>query len=369
MLKFDTLPKDEETEITLIGTGGGYGECVVIKIGKKDWIVVDSCFDPVSKKNLAVEYLERIGVDIENDVRIVLCTHWHDDHILGMSQLLDLSKNATFVMAKVNDRTKFLRLINLDYLKLDKSSNSTTTEFHKCLEILEKRQIPPVSAISDRLIHKSFFNAQVFEIFTLSPSDLTIQEFDSEISTLITQFGGSNKQIIVNSPNDKSVALYLKIGHERILLGSDLEVGNNPEKGWLHILSSSNSIDKKSSLFKIPHHGSHNGYHKDIWINLLASNPISKITPWSRGKGLPKEEMLEVYKNHTNNLYITSTNSIPKPKKRDNLDPSINKFIKSVRPSLEEIKYKHGMIRSRINHDDVTPTWVTETFGEASSID
>lgn len=370
MVNFSAPPKVEETEITLIGTGGGYGECVVIKIGKKDWIVVDSCLDPMSKKSLATDYLESISVDIENDVRVVLCTHWHDDHILGISQLLDLAKNATFVMAKINDRQKFLSLVSLDYQKFDKSSNSTTLEFNKCLEILTKRQMSTKSAICDRLIYKSHFDNKTFEVFSLSPSDLTIHEFDLEISTLITEFGeNSNKRIIINSPNDKSVALYLKIGNERVLLGSDLEVGNNNEKGWLHILRNSQSIDStKSSLFKIPHHGSQNGYHKDIWTNLLNPNPISKITPWNRGKGLPSEDMLKIYKTHTENLYITSDNSTPKSKKRDSLDPSINKFIKSVRPSLEEIKYKHGMIRSRINHSDSVPTWLTETFGAASSI-
>lgn len=34
--------------VSLIGTGGGYGESVVVQLGLNNWIVVDSCIDPVT---------------------------------------------------------------------------------------------------------------------------------------------------------------------------------------------------------------------------------------------------------------------------------------------------------------------------------
>ena len=31
--------------VSLIGTGGGYGESVVVQLGMNNWMVVDSCID------------------------------------------------------------------------------------------------------------------------------------------------------------------------------------------------------------------------------------------------------------------------------------------------------------------------------------
>lgn len=367
-MNYNIPPKKEESEITVIGTGGGYGECIILKLGEKDWIIVDSCIDPITKKTLALTYLTELGVDIANDVKLILCTHWHDDHVKGMSELLDLSVNADFVMSKVNDKEKFLQLVALDSGKLSKSSNSTTVEFSKCLEIQSKRKKTIKSAFCDRLLYKTSYNNKDFKIISLSPSDLTINEFDMEISTLIKEFGQSNRQIVVNTPNDKSVALLIQLGGENVILGSDLEVGNNAQKGWLHIINHSVSVQgEMSSVFKIPHHGSNNGYNTEIWNKLLHPNPISKITPWNRGKGLPQEDMIQVYKNNTDKLYITSSVSNKKSKNR-NLENGLSKFIKSNRPSLEEIKYHFGIIRSRINYSEQNPTWKTELFGEAIKI-
>ncbi len=91
------------------------------------------------------------------------------------------------------------------------------------------------------------------------------------------------------------------------------------------------------------------------------------MTPWNRGKRLPQEDMIEVYKSNTDKLYITSSVNNKKSKNR-NLDNGLSKFIKSNRPSLEEIKYNFGIIRSRINYLEQNPIWKTELFGEAIQI-
>ena len=98
-------------EATLLGTGGGYGESQVIHLGENHWIVIDSCEDPKTKMCLPLDYLQKRGVDTSTDVKMIICTHWHDDHIRGMGRLLQSCESAVFVMAKATDRDKFLRLI------------------------------------------------------------------------------------------------------------------------------------------------------------------------------------------------------------------------------------------------------------------
>ena len=52
----NTAPKEEEIEVSIIGPG--YGECILLHVGHNDWVVVDSCINPKTKKPAALEYLK-----------------------------------------------------------------------------------------------------------------------------------------------------------------------------------------------------------------------------------------------------------------------------------------------------------------------
>lgn len=364
-MDFD-LPQLNFAEIALLGTGGGYGESIVLHIGNNNWVVIDSCINPTNKDCIPLEYLESIGVNVSDQVKLILCTHWHDDHLLGISNLLEKCKNAKFSMARPNDLTKFLRMVKLDYQKnKTKVSNSSTIEFNKCLDILEERGLPLKHAQANTTLHTEIVNGFRNEIIALSPSDYTLQEFDGEISTLITEFGVSSKQIIAKSPNAKSVALFLKLGEHRAVLGSDLEVSTTDLEGWVNILDHNLVIDRPASLFKIPHHGSKTGYHIRIWDELLLAQPISKLTPWNKNSKLPQPEMLEKYLGHTANLYMTSPLINSTPKKRNR---KIEKDIKNSNVKILEVKFEFGIIRSRINMFNVNEIWHTELYNKAFQV-
>lgn len=350
-------PNNNIAEITLIGTGGGYGESIVAHVGDGNWIVIDSCIDPNTKESLPLLYLKEIGVDLEKNVRLILCTHWHDDHILGLSQLVEACPNSFFCLAKANDLKKFLRLIKLDYKKVDiEASNSSTIEFNKCIDLIEKRRTnPKKSADFDRVLLTVNLGADLkSEIISLSPSEYTMQCFDEEISTLITEYGKSSKRIIPKNPNCKSVVLLIKMGKHQALLGADLEVVEDDREGWLNILNHSQVLKNKSSLFKIPHHGSSNGFHERIWVELLEKSPIAKLTPWNKNNKLPQPDMLKKYSEKTDKLYMTTPLIGDKPKSRDR---SIEKFIKKMELKIREVKYKKGIIRCRIDIADPNAKW------------
>src|SRR4051812_26045765 len=100
------LPSRNTAEITLIGTGGGYGESCVIHLGNNHWIVVDCCVDPKKNSCLPLQYLENFKVDLKKDVKLIICTHWHNDHILGLSQLLEKCCSADLCFGRAIDRKK-----------------------------------------------------------------------------------------------------------------------------------------------------------------------------------------------------------------------------------------------------------------------
>ncbi|NVN93986.1 MAG: MBL fold metallo-hydrolase [Bacteroidetes bacterium] len=362
------LPQDNILEISLIGTGGGYGESIVIHLGEKNWVIVDSCINPKTKDCLPLKYLESKGVNIEKDVKLIICTHWHDDHILGISKLFEYCKSSIFCMARTTDTKKFLQLVGLDHNKAkNEASASSTSEIQKCFDILYNRKTVLKGAEQDKLLFSLENNEINAKVYSLSPSDFVMNEFDKEISTLISDYGCSNRKIIFQTPNEKSVALLICVNKHFILLGSDLEVSSDIRKGWLCILDNCQCINlKKASLFKLPHHGSENSYHKRIWDELVLPNTIAKITPWNLGTKLPKDKMLETFLEHTENLFITSlisNNNTAKKRER-----SISKAISKFNNTLYEVKYNFGIVRSRLNLLNDNEKWQTDLFGEAIKI-
>jgi len=361
-----TLSEIKAIETTLIGTGGGYGESIVIHLGNNDWIVIDSCINPKTKKSLPLEYLESLNVNLSIDLKLIVCTHWHDDHILGISQLLEVSNNAIFCLAVAKDRNKFLKFVGLDNNKIkNESTASSAKEISNCLEILKLRKTTVKQAVEDKILLSHKENGFHYEVISLSPSDYVIEEYNNEISTLITEYGNSNKKVVYQKPNDKSVVILIKINNHRILLGSDLEVTSDRRKGWFCILDNSQTIDRKSDVFKIPHHGSENGYHKDIWEKLVAKNAIAKLTPWNKGEKLPNKEMLSLFLNHTNNLYTTSVTQTSKGKQKKR-DKGITKAINRFNPTLKEVKFSKGIVQCRCDLE--CSDWSVELIESAKKI-
>ena len=76
-------PRDGEFELTLLGPG--YGESVVMHVGAGVWVLVDSCGR--ADAPAALEYLAKVGVDPAEAVKLIVASHWHDDHMRGMAHL------------------------------------------------------------------------------------------------------------------------------------------------------------------------------------------------------------------------------------------------------------------------------------------
>ena len=198
-------PNQDVLESTIIGTGGGYGESIVVHLKNNDWIVVDSCVDPVTKNSLPLEYLNQLGVKTNEDVKLIVCTHWHEDHTRGLSQLVESCTSAKFVYANCTDQKKFLRFIGIDYLKEEKERiSSSTYEFNKCLEVIRARRGEIKLAEEDKILLGSTSNSP-YGIYALSPSSQVLLDFNHELGELITEFATSERKIPRQSPNDKSV--------------------------------------------------------------------------------------------------------------------------------------------------------------------
>ncbi len=219
--------------------------------------------------------------------------------------------------------------------------------------------------MADTVLLSEYKEAVKYEVISLSPSNFILDEFDKEISTLISDYGKTNRRIINQTPNDKSVVIYIKIDDQRILLGSDLEVSNDGRKGWKCIVDNCQTIDKKSQIFKLPHHGSVNGYDENVWRSLVDDNSIAKLSPYNKSS-LPRKEMLQKFLNHTDCLYSTSfpSNSLKgKPKARNK---QITKAIARFNKTLTEVKFQKGIVSCLF--DSNSKEWEVKTLEGAGQI-
>jgi Metallo-beta-lactamase superfamily len=213
-------PADNEIEISIFGPG--FGECIIIHAGFNEWIVIDSCIESESGRPAALIYLESRGVDPATAVKFILCTHWHDDHVGGMSDLLRACESARFACSSALTRTEFLDVVQAFNKRPLIASTSGLTEISKVLSILRARGQVPKFAIADRSLLR-LMRPDHCELTALSPSDAEFQRFIQGIGKLVPEVAMVKFRLPSPSENDISVATWLRVGPFRVLLGADLE--------------------------------------------------------------------------------------------------------------------------------------------------
>lgn len=341
-------------QITLLGTGGGYGESVVVKLCDQNWFVIDSCVNPYSKEILPLKYLEDNNVDLENDVKLIVCSHWHDDHIKGLDVLLDKCKNAKFVFAVIEDFPKYLKYLDIDS-RDDKGSSSTTTTFMHCMEIIKSRKGVIVSAQQDKLLMRIERPRVKAEVFCLTPTDDMLKRFQQMLPEIFKDAAKSNIRLHPFEPNDIATVLMMEVNGHVAILGGDLEE-DAKYRQWTYILDNSVALDGKSfSMIKIPHHGSETGFSERLWTEFACDAVTACMTSFNHGKvHLPMDEMVERYKGLATYLYLTVANT-----QKITRGKTLDKAIKKLKPSLTVIPFNYGEITSHINLNKDNAEWET----------
>ena len=353
-------PPSDVVEVSLFGPG--YGESIVVHIGDGEWIIVDSCINGSGQdyaRSAAVAYLSKIGVDIAHNVSCVIATHWHDDHIGGLSEVVDCCESADFCCAMALRKQEFLGLAAV-YAESDPSlSVRSTQEIMEILEILRERGKRPKFLLTDTLIRKTGNN---IKIFALSPSNKCITDFLSRLAGKMPKLGMTRTRMGDIKPNDISVVLLIDLGEDAILLGADLE--ETPRRGWSAIVNNSQSIQgTKSSVYKVAHHGSKTGEFDDIWEKLLTPAPFAILTPFNRGsKPLPSKEDVKRILGKTPKAYSSARIKSIIPTKRSH---SVEKIIRQYGWKIRKAYPKQGHLRLRRHLYNSKLDWSIELFGNA----
>lgn len=365
-------PKPDEIEISLFGPG--YGECVVIHPGDGQWIVVDSCVDPELKVPVALKYFASLGVNPEQAVKLIIASHWHDDHVRGLGRLLQACPSAEFACSEALDCDEFFEVVYAQTsrflaLKIESGVNEFRQVFDELgrrARVTHTRPTPPLLAVAERCLWQKDIQSvgAACTIHALSPSDAALMVSKLDIARLLPKAKEPKKGIWPSGKNHAGVALWVSIGDRAVLLGADLEETGEEHTGWQVVVESTRRPRGKASVFKVPHHGSLTGYNNSVWTEMLSLNPIAVLSPYRLGGSvLPTAGGIAKICEHTQAAFITNKNlNRTRSVKRDR---AVEKTLRELGLSPRKVDVGIGHIRLRARP---TEDWQVALFDEAGTL-
>jgi hypothetical protein len=362
-----TPPAANEFEVSIIGPGRG--ECVILHLGDNQWGIVDSCIPRSFSDAAAVEYLNGFQNNALAGVKLIVATHWHDDHIRGLASILRKVPNASFFCSAAVNTDNFFALTGTATTAIQ--GNSGVEEFAAILGLIAgsgpaghaKRLASPKWVIENRNLVQLPQRGRSFpvSITALSPSDGTMKLALDEIAKLIPKTGETQRRVTSRSPNHTSIVLWIEAGPLRALLGADLEHTGNAGEGWMAVLQchQSRQEQRSASFFKVPHHGSANADYPDVWKHMLAKNPVAVVTPYNGGATrLPRPADLARLSGRTSSLYCTAAGAGRVPSR----DSVVEKTMRLQLTERRVIEGQAGHVRVRWSLNGEGPSPIVETF-------
>jgi hypothetical protein len=322
-----------------------------------------------------MDYLRELGVDVERHVGLIVATHWHDDHVRGISAILRECKSAKLVISSALLSDEFLTLV-ASYRGSVKLKSSGLDEFMQVFQILEARKQsgsllnPPKLAMPDRLLWCEEIplgtSAVEAKVFSLSPSDASTLQAILAFAELLPTEGERKNRITTPTPNYASVVLWIQVGDHKMLLGADLENTSDTKTGWFAILNDSTVISGKAGVFKVAHHGAESAHESRVWAELLSEEPFAILSPFSRGdKLLPTSTDIERITSLTPNAYITS---LPIRRQHEWTNRVVKDLLSDATRDCHSVHCGWGHIRLRHSIAEKSNNWQVELFGNALAL-
>lgn len=371
-------PEPDEVEVSVFGPG--FGESLAVHLGFGEWMIVDSCLPKGANVPAALRYLRDIKVEPSLAVKLVIASHWHDDHIKGLGEVVRECASSKFWFSQALFSKEFIALTDLwQKHSIQKSPLAEFSQVMKALGTSGRLQrnlqgnVGFGFAVANKCIWKRAFASDIFgsvtrEVYSLSPSDAAVKSALESIAAALHPVDGNLRQPSPRRPNQSSVVLWLKLGEARVLLGADMEEANNPYGGWNIIVNSAERPDGRATLLKVPHHGSATGEHAPVWTKMLTPMPFALLTPFSKLKNpLPTAMDVDRICSRTDNAFISATVRNRSQRRRS---PEVTRTMREVLRWSRPIDENFGHIRARKKISTSSAAdWKIELFGDACRLD
>jgi len=211
--------------------------------------------------------------------------------------------------------------------------NGKVNPYHEFKKIADTLRFTHRKILAIGINSKSILENEKYKIIVHSPNSPTLNHFDKLYLAQILELKTNPASIPAKEDiNLQSVVLEVKIKEDCHLYSSDLEYSEKPGLGMKDIMIKFIKENSKFKVFKIPHHGSANGYNKSDWANILDEKVIIKITPYN-SSNLPRPEMISLICEHSEEVYITHFDDIKYRKHKGRL----KKRIQSLSVNMKRI--------------------------------
>jgi beta-lactamase superfamily II metal-dependent hydrolase len=340
-----TDPPEDEVELSVFGRG--VGEALAVNLGQGAWVLVDSFTVGPQREPIALTYLAERGVD-PSQVVLVVATHWDDDHIQGITKVLRAASNARFVLSAALNDKQFFEFASLHQQRTGGGPHSSgLREFIMALAHLKDAgRDGPVWAVQDKLLWSNGDRA----VTAIAPSDATMSAGFAAAAPRPADAprGAALRQV---TPNGSSVVLWVASDTHRWLLGADLECHPDVARGWDAAVGALARGGERAFAVKVPHHGSPDADHDDMWQQMLDPNPIAAVTRYARGPTpRPSAADRARLRTRTSRGYV-----VGRPRPRRHYEPIVRRRIESSTVSgLRPLTGGVGHLRVVINRDSCT---------------
>ena len=243
-------------------------------------------------------------------------------------------------------------------------------EFTRVLAILESEHRLPLRAATESSELRAWPATQMphgerCALRSFSPSDLEHQLFLQWLSMLKPVHGQPKRSAVDNGHNVTAVVLHLQFSTCSVLLGADMEIHNDPRRGWSAVVSTALAREAMpAAINKVAHHGSMNGYLEEAWMTLLEAAPMSVVTPYNRlpdSKKLPTDDDVQRMRMR-GRLLQTSPHAGTRITTRD---PAVARGLRESNIELRDLKGELGIVRFRRRLGSSSTQWATELHGAA----
>ncbi len=229
----------DKEKLNILFLNVGQADCEVI-VYKDNTVLIDA--GNKQDGELVVDELNKLGI---TKLDYVIGTHVHEDHIGGMSYIIDAFEIDKF------------------YLPYD---TKTTSSYYKDL------------------------------LNSLTNKDLQIEEASVGDKISLDDLEFEVMSVDNNQPedaNDSSIVLELTYGEEKYLFMGDATSKNEKQRNW-------NDVD----VLKVGHHGSNTSSSQDFLNQVLPEIAIISVGK-DNSYGLPKENIIERYNDLGSKIYRT----------------------------------------------------------------
>lgn len=326
--------------LTIIGASPG--ESAIVQFDDGSVLTIDSCGR--EGKNYTIDNMNRLGIDF-SAVKYNIITHFHDDHIKGVADLIAACPGSKVVIPDAWTKDVFRYFVASQSEEVNLSAVSVTREIERVFDFLGQHpmRLFAVSELTTLYPPPVFTGENKERLVVLTPRFARKTDFLIRLGEAIDGGTASAFDFCMSNKNSTSISCLVQAGDRYIYLGGDVE--NGPPHHDVRETHLSHLADVPAYDFvKLPHHGSVTSFCDELRKRIADDKTVVAVTPYPKGKKQLPNVDTATYLAGANNVYVLSGEIVKLSKsvrdqKHDffNLEP-----IRSYRPGI--IDYFDGEI-------------------------